>query len=212
MLNTSSFLCVSLQHVPVQGDDSTRLSAIRGEDLAAIHQDALRHTLVCSSARVTEFPCQVGGLGCLICDTWHLGVVCYLPAALRVLLQLAVLWGEVLRAGEAVEEVKLGFDTLVKLANIVPKISLKDTGLTNTPPSPTSNHHPTLSLHPGSISSTQPLACVSLPLPKSSDWLCRLHLAKFEPAVLGLLLASRYAVNHNTPYTTAHIRSVLQLN
>ena len=55
-----------------------------------------------------------------------------------------MLWGAVLRAGEAVEEVKLEFDTLVKLANIVPKLALKDTGLTNPPPSPTPNDHPSL--------------------------------------------------------------------
>ncbi len=55
-----------------------------------------------------------------------------------------MLWGAVLRAGEAVEEVKLELDTLVKLANIVPKLALKYTGLTNPPPSPIPNDHPTL--------------------------------------------------------------------
>jgi hypothetical protein len=58
-----------------------------------------------------------------------------------------MLWGEVLRAGEAVEEVKLGFDTVVKLAHIMPKLALKDTGLTNPPPSPTHNDHPMIT-HP----------------------------------------------------------------
>jgi hypothetical protein len=41
---------------------------------------------------------------------------------------------------------------------------------------------------------------------------CRLHLAKFESAVLGLLLAVRDAVNHHAAHTVAHILSVLQLN
>jgi hypothetical protein len=47
--------------------------------------------------------------------------------ALRVLPQLAVLWGAVMRAGESVEEVKLGSNT-VKVADILPKLALKDTG------------------------------------------------------------------------------------
>ncbi len=53
--------------------------------------------------------------------------VCCLHVALRVLPQLAVLWGAVLRAGESVEEVKLGSNT-VKVADILPKLALKDTG------------------------------------------------------------------------------------
>ena len=53
-----------------------------------------------------------------------------MPEALCGFWQLAVLWGGVLRAGEAVEVVKLGIDKEIKRADIL-RLALKDSGLTS---------------------------------------------------------------------------------
>ena len=82
-----------------------------------------------------------------------------------------------------VRTVKMGADTVLEVAKLLPALRLKDMGSAPRP-------HPRI---PFAVGAFRWPFCLTSPPPP------RLHLAKFEKAVLGLLLAFRHAVTPPIP-------------